>query len=431
MMARLMHGTYSIGAHVAARGASWWMRRRKRWNEESVAQRYGRQLPPPPNGRPIWIHAASMGEVRVGAALAYAFASREMTILATAMTETGFNLLRTAYPPGSVAARAPFDLTHAVSAFLDHYNPIALILVETEWWPNMLAIAWRRSVPVFVVNGRISDKSFPWYRRTASFWRSVLSGVCYFHMRSGVDAQRILALGIHSSRVGVSGSLKTASASQVSETTRLLVASVRVTDMPVWVAGSTRPGEEEILLAAHRALMNEFPDVQLWLAPRHPDRFESVSSLVVKRGFTLAQWTQLNQHAPSARPNVVLIDQMGILPELYGFADIAFVGGSLLPFGGHNPLEPALSGTPVIFGQHMDSQRESADWLLNEGSAGVVTDAVTLAAAVARELHDGMRGKDRERRVAAMKVLAKGTVNRVADDILARIVPAKMTKTRR
>jgi 3-deoxy-D-manno-octulosonic-acid transferase len=135
----------------------------------------------------------------------------------------------------------------------------------------------------------------------------------------------------------------------------------------------------------------------------------------------------LKPHAPSAKPNVVLIDQMGILPELYGFADIAFVGGSLRPFGGHNPLEPALAGTPVIFGQHMESQRESADWLLNEGYGSVVTDATTLADAVAHELCNDARHTDRERRTAAMKAHAKGTVDRVADDILARIAACATT----
>jgi len=427
MMARIVYGLYSIGANVAAAGASWWMRRKKRWNDESVAQRYGRQLLPSSGRRPIWIHAASMGEVRVGATIAKALAERGESILGTAMTETGYGLLKTAYPEGSVAARTPFDLTRAVSAFLDQYNPSALVLVETEWWPNMLIVAARRNVPVFVVNGRISDKAFPWYRRTAWFWRSVLSGVCYFHMRSAIDAERVLALGVDSSRVGVSGSLKTASVPPASEATRALVASIRTVESSVWVAGSTRPGEEEILLDAHRTLMNEFPNLQLWLAPRHPDRFESVGSVVTQRGFTLARWSRLKPHAPSAKPNVVLIDQMGILPELYGFADIAFVGGSLRPFGGHNPLEPALAGTPVIFGQHMESQRESAEWLLNEGCGSVVTDATTLADAVARELRNDMREADRERRVAAMKAHAKGTVDRVADDLLARIAACATT----
>jgi 3-deoxy-D-manno-octulosonic-acid transferase len=245
MIERIVRQLYSLVARPLACGLSWSMRRKGIWSDESIAQRYSRQLPASKGAGPVWIHAASMGEVRVGATVAQELAAHGAVILGTAMTETGYNLMRKIYPEGSICTRAPFDLRAPLIEFLNRYAPSALILVETEWWPNMLACAHTRGVPAFVVNGRISDRAFPRYRWTSWFWRPVLSRVDRFYMRSQIDADRLLALGADSSRITVSGSLKVATAPAISQSTRDLVESLVKHDAPIWIAGSTRPAKKK------------------------------------------------------------------------------------------------------------------------------------------------------------------------------------------
>lgn len=419
-MARLARGMYSLAARVAASATSWWMCRRGLWNHESIAQRYGRELPGAGEHAPIWIHAASMGEVRVGAGLARLLSTRGESILGSAMTETGYGLLRSAFPEGAIAIRAPFDLPSAVTDVIARYSPKALVLIETELWPTMLAVAARLHVPVFVVNGRLSDKAFPKYRRTRWFWRETLSSVERFYMRSQIDADRMIALGVDASRVENAGSFKSASHTPMSARTREVIESAVHPERAVWIAGSTRPGEEEILISAHRSMLRRHRRLQMWIAPRHPERFDQVADLFRKSELTYTRWSAIAAGS-SAGNEVILIDQMGVLPELYERARIAFVGGSLKPFGGHNPMEPAIAGIPVIFGPYMDTQRESAEWLIREKLALTVHDESGIVDAVESVLNQEESTEDRVRRAGIVRTQTTGVVERVADDILRRI----------
>lgn len=420
MMTNLVLGLYSVVARVAATGASWLMKRKGRWSEESIAQRYGGNLPEAIGDHPVWIHASSMGEVRVGATLARALAKRGVNILASAMTETGFEQLQGAYPEGTVAIRAPYDLASAVNQVLERFNPRALIVVETELWPNTLRAVTLRGIPIFIVNGRLSEKSYPKYRRTRWFWRSMLVGVNRFYMRSQIDADRIIGLGIDPSRVENSGSLKSTGDVEMSSDTYEMVGRILHPDRPIWIAGSTRPGEEEIIFAAHQTLQRRHPHLQLWIAPRHPERFDDVADIIMKMELPVARWSEVAAGS-SPETDILLIDQMGILPELYGYARVAFVGGSLEPFGGHNPMEPAIHGVPVMFGPHMDTQRDSADWLTREHLATVVTNAEDIVTEVSRILDSPDSPGDRDRRVNVVKSQTLGAVERVADDIMRRL----------
>jgi 3-deoxy-D-manno-octulosonic-acid transferase len=336
------------------------------------------------------------------------------------MTETGYGLLQSAFPEGSIAIRAPFDLPSAVTDVIHHYSPKALILIETELWPNMLAIAAKHRVPVLVVNGRLSDKAFPKYRRTRWFWRETLSSVERFYMRSRIDAERMIVLGVDQSRVENAGSFKSVSHTPMSARTREVIESVVHPERAVWIAGSTRPGEEEILISAHRSMLSRHPRLQLWIAPRHPERFDQVAELIRKSELTCTRWSEIASGS-SAGNEVLLIDQMGVLPELYECARIAFVGGSLKPFGGHNPMEPAIAGIPVVFGPHMDTQRESAEWLLCEGLASTVHNEKDIVDAVENVLSFEDSIAERARRAGIVRSQTTGVVDRVADDILRRI----------
>lgn len=418
-MAQLAHGLYTAGAHLAARLYAWTMCRRGRWDADAIAQRMGRELPPASLAQPVWLHAASMGEVRVGALGAHALTARGAAILGSAMTETGFRLVSDIYPAGTIAIRAPFDLPAAVDTVLDRYHPRSLVLVETELWPNMIRRCAQRGIPVFVINGRLSDKAFPWYRRTRFYWRAILNDVCGFFMRSAEDAGRLRSLGVDDSRIHVAGSLKAAVVPVTSAKSMALIERIRQVDQPVWIAGSTRPGEEEIILAAHQRLRGQFPALQLWIAPRHPERFDEVASLCARAQLPTVRWTELSAVDTASSLAILLVDQMGILPELYALADASFVGGSLVPLGGHNPLEPALVGTPVLVGPHTDNQRESVEQLLADGLAQVVTDVDGLVGSLTSLLSVPVTAGQRAERAARAKGAGGRIVETIADEILS------------
>ncbi|HEX9751560.1 MAG TPA: glycosyltransferase N-terminal domain-containing protein [candidate division Zixibacteria bacterium] len=415
--ARRLTDLYSVGASGVARAGSWWQKRANRWNDEGIAQRRGEQLPAPPPGRPIWIHAASVGEVRIGGYFAGALRARGHTVIASAMTETGLRLCADVYPQDTVCFRVPFDLPQAMEKVFSHFDPRAVVLVETEWWPNFLTAAADHDVPVFVVNGRVSSGAFARYRIGAAYWRSLLRCVRFFFMRAEDDAHRVLALGVEPWRVRAAGSLKLPP-----EVDRKMPSGtpVRATG-PVWIAGCTRPGEEKIILSAFRQLRREYAGLRLWLAPRHPERFDKVERQIRRGGWEPSRWSRLRESA-SVSSDVLLIDQIGALAGLYQHADVAFVGGSLRPFGGHNPLEAAAAGVPVVFGPFMEKQSEEAQLLLEMGMARRVDDPSLLRSAIATILRNPPDAATRQTRSAELRDRLVGIREEIADDLCAMLL---------
>jgi 3-deoxy-D-manno-octulosonic-acid transferase len=418
VFSRLLLASYTTFLRLALPIYCWRMVRAGRWNREDVAQRYGRKVTGVPNGR-IWIHAASMGEVRVGSSLAAELAVRGLAVSASATTETGHALIRQVFPPGTAAFLAPFDLPGPVARLIDAHQPRALVVVETEWWPNLILACHARAIPVFVVNGRISAKSYRWYRFTAHFWRDVLGGVAFFFMRSDEDAKRLLTLGTPQSQVSIAGSLKGMSIAVATPEVTAKWRSFVPMGARVWLAGSTRPGEEEMLLDAYQALRAEYADLRFVLVPRHPQRFKEVADLVTARSLSLSLWSAPSDGTPpNPHPDVVLVDVMGVLTELYALADAAFVGGSLKAFGGHNPLEPALAGTPVVFGPSMESQHDSAALLLRLKLAAQAVDTPELVSAIARALAVSGGADERARRSAELRRHLDDAPKRVAVELI-------------
>lgn len=422
VVARGITGLYTVAATGLAGLGSWYLRASGRCSAESLRERWGRDLPPAPAQRPIWIHAASMGEVRVAGQFAPELTARGNTVIASTMTETGYNLCGEIMPDIAARFRIPFDLPRPIRRAFTHYNPVALVLVETEWWPNFLLEAVRAKVPVFIINGRLSKKAYGRYRLGRVYWSSVLSAVDYFYMRSGEDAERVCSLGIDPTRVRAVGTIKAIAQDGIpadSEWTD----SATENGGPIWIAGCTRPGEEELVLGAYASLQNEFPNLRLWLAPRHPDRFAEVASILTELEHTFTRWSDFQPTGSNGFPRdrIVLIDKLGVLAGLYRHATVAFIGGSLVPFGGHNPLEPALVGTPVTFGHHMDEQRDAADMLLANGLAREVWGTESLAIAIGDYLRDPIPGELRQQRIAELNERLGHTRSQVADDICWRI----------
>jgi 3-deoxy-D-manno-octulosonic-acid transferase len=316
----------------------------------------------------IWLHAVSVGEVlavsRLVSELDWAFPDFRLHISTT--TRTGQALARERFGAGRVFY-CPLDLPWAVKAYLNALKPRLLILAETEFWPNLLNSCFHRGIPVAVVNARISDRSWPRYQMLKLLWQPLLGRLGAVLAQSDVDAQRLLELGCAPDRVTVAGNLKfDVRAAEESDATLLLRALV--VDLQIVVAGSTLEGEEAALLAAWPQLLATDPNLVLVIAPRHPERFGEVAELLEKSGHSWVRrsdWPVRPVYAiePLHPGSIVLLDTIGELASVYGLAAIAFVGGSLIPAGGHNPLEPAQFGAPIVMGPSYVNFRAITDQL--------------------------------------------------------------------
>lgn len=375
----------------------------------------------------VWMHAVSVGEVLAVSRLVSELdlALPQMQVLVSTTTRTGQALARERLGPDRVFY-CPLDLPWAVRAYLNALRPRMLVLAETEFWPNMLSGCFKRGVPVAVVNARISDRSWPRYLKLRLLWQPFLSRLSCVLAQSEVDAERLCTIGCTPEQVAVSGNLKfDVRAAQEAEATRLI--RTLAPGMRVVVAGSTLEGEEAALLAAWPKLLAQDPNLLLVLAPRHPERFEAVASLLRGSGM---QWTrragwkddERSDHAPLDAGSVVLLDTIGELASLYSLAAVAFVGGSIAAGGGHNPLEPAQFGVPIVMGPHTHNFRAMVQELLAHDAmrvAGKDELAATLAellrdrgAAVAmghraREVFEAQAGAT-ARSVEALRVLLEG-----------------------
>ena len=399
------------------------LRLRGRVPPEALAERCGKRVPAGLHA-PLWIHASSMGEVRVAAGLIDGLARNQPhgDFVWTASTETGYQLARGLAGERTAVIRAPVDLPRALRVFIASARPQALILIETEWWPNQFWTCFRSGVPLFVANGRVSERAarrYGWVRR---YIRPLLRGVERFYMRSIADAERLLSLGVDPARVEIPGSLKNVAA-EGGPAAR----EAALPGPPVIVAGCTRPGEEEIVLEAFRQARDKVNDLRLWLAPRHPERFAEVAGLLEQSGVSWAAYSAVppEELAGAVCAPVVLVDAMGVLAGLYARARVAFVGGSLRPFGGHNPVEPVLAGAPVLFGPYTEEQAEAASALLRDGLAERVQDANSLALAIVRSCESAASPIEWNEKRRKFLARFAATADHVASDILARLEDRK------
>ncbi len=379
-------------------------RLRLRGHERSWAQRWGRLEPGLPPEPRCWIHAVSVGEAAAAVSLVEAIGRRwpQLAIVMTTVTPTGARIVTGRLGRLATHRYFPVDLPGPVRRALDAVRPRFFIGLETELWPNFLRALASRGIPAMVANGRISDRSFRRYLLVRGLVARMLRRVSVFAMQSAEDARRIIALGAPAERVVVTGNLK---ADLRVEPTGLDPAWQRLLRCDpgrlLWIAGSTHHGEEAAVLDAYQRLKPRFAGLGLLVAPRHPGRTDEVERLIRDRGLPAVRRT-----APGAAEDgeaVIILDTVGELAGLYGLADVVFVGGSLVPTGGHNMLEPAQRRKPVLFGPHTSNFRESAELLRSAGAAVVVHDAIELAREVERLLQDpDLRGKMGEAGFAAV-----------------------------
>ena len=384
-MILLFYNLALLAALVA--GSPWWLWRMATTQKyrEGLAERLGRVRFLKGQGeRPlIWVHAVSVGEVLAVSRLVKELdaAFPEYLVAISTTTRTGQALARERFGVDRVFY-CPLDLPWAVRAYLNALKPRLLILAETEFWPNLLNGCFRRGIPVAVVNARISDRSWPRYRRLRWLWKPFMGRLSRILAQSQTDAERLKAIGCAPERVSVAGNLKfDVRAAVEADATRLLKALAP--DLRLIVAGSTLEGEEAALLEAWPNLLAADPQLVMVLAPRHPERFGAIAALLEQSHFQWAKRSNWRSQPPGARQplkpaEIVLLDTIGELASVYSIAAVAFVGGSLVPAGGHNPLEPAQFAGPIVMGPHYTNFRAITDDLRAHDSI-CITEKENLA----------------------------------------------------
>ncbi|TAN53095.1 MAG: 3-deoxy-D-manno-octulosonic acid transferase [Methylococcaceae bacterium] len=353
---------------------------RRRWRERFGLQDYAEA-----RKGGVWLHAVSVGETEAAAPLLNAMRAEYpgIPMLVTTTTPTGSARVTALFGDSVQHVYLPYDLPDAVQRFMEGYRPRLAVFMETEIWPNLFAGCAARNVPLVIVNARLSERSCKGYRRLAVLVSATLSAVHAIAAQTAEDAARFASLGVAAERLHVLGNLKfdRAPAPGLQEQGQALRRQL-FGNRPVWIAASTHPGEEEQILAVQQKLLASHPDVLLILAPRHPERAVQVVGLLKNDGMRQVRRSD-NQVCPADCP-VYLLDSLGELNLFYTAADIAFVGGSLVPVGGHNVLEPAVLGLPVLFGPHMSNFADIAQRLLQAESAIQVQNGDQLQAQLER-----------------------------------------------
>ncbi|MEE4297609.1 MAG: 3-deoxy-D-manno-octulosonic acid transferase [Wenzhouxiangella sp.] len=382
---------------------------------ETRAGRWRERLGQVTSSRPgqIWVHAASVGEVNAARDLIEEILSRHGPVLVSTMTVTGAERCRALFGERVEHVYLPLDNPIAVRRWLASVRPRVGLIIETEIWPELFNRCKALQVPLILVSARLSPSAMKHYRRFVSLYSKALEGVELACCQTAKDAERLKVLGLGEERLTVTGNLKF----DIQTPADAMLAQARPSwaRRPIWTAGSTRPGEETQLIAAHQQLLEQIPDALMILAPRHPERGREISRLLDS---SQVRWCRFEE-TPASDVNIALVDQLGVLTECYAMAQVAFVGGSLVNLGGHNLLEPAALGMPVLAGPFLDQQADSAKRLQSAGGLIIATCADEIAGHLAMLLSD----PDEARRIGSAARDAVESGRGALDRTLAALDP--------
>jgi 3-deoxy-D-manno-octulosonic-acid transferase len=378
---------YGLAGRVAEPLAGALLSSREKRGKEDAArrgERFGRASQARPAGPLVWIHAASVGETVAALPLIEALRQRGPALLLTTGTVTAAGLAEQRLPAGAIHQFVPIDTPGTVGRFLDHWRPDLVLFAESELWPTTLAAVGRRGVPLAVVNARMSDRSFRAWRLMAPFTPAVLGQVSLWLAQSPADAARLTSLG--AAKVSVCGNLKFDVPPPPADD--LVLANLRraIGSRAVFVAASTHPGEEAAVIRAHAEIAGEGTRLLTILAPRHPERGDTLAAEIAAAGLSCNRRSLGQSIGPDT--DIYLADTIGEMGLWYRLADVALLGGSMVPRGGQNPIEPAKLRVPVLHGEHVGNFRDVYAALLASEAVTPVHDAASLAAAVRRLLAD-------------------------------------------
>lgn len=375
---------------------------------------YGERDSEAPDRKAIWIHAVSLGEVQAAVPIIDLLRERhpEVSVIVTTTTPTGMEHIVRIFGDGVGHRYLPFDLPGAVARFLRDIRPRAGVIMETEIWPNLLAACQAQRIPVMLANARLSERSAKGYRRLPWLFTSAVRRFSCISAQSADDAQRLISIGALASKVEVGGNTKFDI--RLPDDLGEKASRLRVgwgARRGVLVAASTHEGEEERVLEAFEAVLARHPGTLLVLVPRHPERFDTVATLVKSHGFVLSR--RSHPHEEGSGSQVFLADSMGELPLFLAAGDIAFIGGSLVEIGGHNSLEAAAVGRPVLFGPHLFNFAGISRDLIAVGGAKTVCDAPALGREFISWLDDPKRRQDAGERGRAFVAANRGARDRI------------------
>ena len=362
----------------------------------------------------IWVHAVSVGEVQAAVPLIRSLITRfpGHEILVTTVTPTGAAHVRAVFGESVRHSYIPFEIPTAIRAFFASVDPEIALVMETEIWPNMYRGCGLRNIPLVLVSARVSPRSVPGYKRLLPLIRETLSHGIIIAAQSKEDADRFLSLGAAPERTSVTGNIKFDIELDDDLEERGTAARRELFgERPSWIAASTHEGEEQQVLAAHKKLLRNHPDLLLILVPRHPERFDAVREMAKRGGFSVVSRTEGRRC--ESETQVFLCDTMGELTMFYAATDIAFVAGSLAPIGGHNLLEPAALAKPVISGPHVFNAQGIADMFIAHDACRIVQDADELAIAVAELLDDPQQAAEIGRNGYEIVEANRGSLDRL------------------
>lgn len=357
----------------------WWRSQQNPDYRKRIFERFG-FFKAPNSNTPFWIHSVSVGEVIAAAPLIQALLRAGHRITVTTTTPTGSARLRALCGEQVFHVYLPYDLPCAIQRFIAHIQPKQLILMETELWPNLLHYAHQAGIRIVLANARLSARSAARYQKIQPFTRIMLQKIASIAAQHEQDAQRFIALGARFGTVSVMGNLKYDL--HIPDDLRLRAEKLRAqlgANRPIWVAGSTHAGEENAIIAAHQAVKQILPHALLLWAPRHPERSAEIMHLCKEHNLTVQLRSQLQEDPLQIDAQVLIIDTLGELILCYAASDIAFVGGSLTAHGGHNVLEPAAVGRPVLTGPHVFNFSAITTTMVDAGAAYYVHNAIELA----------------------------------------------------
>ena len=392
-------------------------RRAGKEDPERYPERLGVAGAARPDGRLVWVHGASVGEALAALPLIERILENNhaLHVLVTTGTVTSARLMAERLPPRALHQYAPIDRPDAVRGFLDHWRPDLALWSESEFWPNLLGDAQARGLPMILVNGRMSDRSYKRWKLMRGVIRPLLGGFALCLAQSERDAERLRGLGANP--VHALGNLKSAAAALPVDQAALDELSTALGSRPVWLAASTHPGEETLAAASHRALEGGRPGLLTIIAPRHPERGPTIAAVLSDMGLTVAL---RSAGAPiTERTDIYLADTLGELGLFYRLAPVALVGGSLVPHGGQNPLEPARLGCAIVHGPHMANFADFTAAFAAARGALEVADGAGLTAALATLLDDT---GERARQMAAARAVAEAEAG-VLDRVVEALAP--------